>query len=52
MLATTTTKLAEFQTLRRRLFVLRRRVIATLTFRALQYDIIARHISPLELFFL
>ncbi len=50
MLAATTAKLAELQTLRRRLFVFRRHIVTAFTFRALQYDIIARHISPLELY--
>jgi hypothetical protein len=45
----TTTELAELQTLRRRLLILRRRVITTLAFRALQHNIIAWHKSPSKL---
>ena len=46
MLAATAAKLTKLQTLRRRLFILRRRVITTLAFRALKHNIIARHDSP------
>ena len=44
-----TAELAELQPLRRRLLVLRRHVIATLAFRALQHDVIAWHNSPSNL---
>ena len=46
MFAATTAKLTELQTLRGRLFILRRDVITTLACRALKHNIIARHNSP------
>jgi hypothetical protein len=46
MFAATTAKLTELQTLRGRLFILRRNIITTLACRALKHNIIARHNSP------
>lgn len=43
VLTTAAAELAEFQTLSRRLFVLRRYVIATLAITALQHNIVTRH---------
>jgi len=43
MLAATAAELTEFQTVGRRLLVLGRYIIATLTIRALQYNIVTRH---------
>ena len=43
VLAATAAELAEFQTVRGRLLVLGRYVIATLAIRALQYDVVSRH---------
>jgi hypothetical protein len=48
MLAATAAELPKLKTLRRSLFILRRRVITTLTFRALKHNIIARHDSPFQ----
>jgi hypothetical protein len=41
-----TAELAELQTFRRRLFILRRNIVTMLAFRALQHNIIARHNLP------
>jgi hypothetical protein len=41
-----TAELAELQPFCGRLFILRRNIVTTLTFRALQHNIIARHNSP------
>ena len=49
MLAAASAKLAEFEPFRRRLLVLRRRIITTLTIRALQYYVVARHNLPFEI---
>ena len=45
MLAAATTELLELQPVRRVLLVLRRHIIALFTFRALQNNVISRHIS-------
>ena len=49
MLAAASAKLAEFEPFRRRLLVFRRRIITTLTIRALQYNVVARHNLPFEI---
>jgi hypothetical protein len=47
VLAAAAAELAELQALGRRLLILRRRVITTLAFRALEHNVIARHNSIL-----
>jgi hypothetical protein len=46
MFTATAAKLLEFQTLRRRLLILRRHIIATFAVRALKHNIITRHNLP------
>lgn len=48
MLTAASTKLTEFESFRRRLLVFCRRIITTLTIRALKYYIVARHNLPFE----
>ena len=48
VLAATSAELTKLQTLRGRLLILRRHVVATLAVRALKHNIIARHKSPFK----
>ena len=43
-------ELTEFEAFRRRLLVFRRHVVAVLALRALQHNVIARHVSPYFVF--
>ena len=48
MLTAASAKLAKLESLRRRLLIFRRCIITTLTIRALQYYIVARHNLPFK----